>query len=67
MPVSNHGARIRLIIYGKGITNEISIEEDINIVKATLSRAKFQFNIHKCIKVKSKHYMNCETNKVLRL
>ena len=42
-------------------------EEDINIVKATLSRAKFQFNIHKCIKVKSKHYMNCETNKVLRL
>ena len=31
MPVSNHGARIRLIIYGKGITNEISIQEVFTI------------------------------------
>ena len=42
-------------------------EEDINVVKSTLARAKFQFIINKCIKVKSKHYMNCETNKVVRL
>ena len=27
MPVSNHGARIRAIIYGKGITNDITIKE----------------------------------------
>lgn len=42
-------------------------EKDVNLVKTTLSRAKLQFKVVKCIKVKHKHYMNTETSRVVRL
>jgi hypothetical protein len=42
-------------------------EKDVNLVKTTLSRAKLQFKVVKCIKVKHKHYMNTDTSKVIRL
>jgi hypothetical protein len=42
-------------------------EKNVNLVKTTLSRAKLQFKVVKCIKVKHKHYMNTDTSRVVRL
>jgi len=42
-------------------------EPDVNTVKTTLSRAKLQYVVVKCIKVGDKTYMNTETSKVVRL
>lgn len=42
-------------------------EPDVNTVKTTLSRAKLQYSVVKCIKVGDKTYMNTETSKVVRL
>jgi hypothetical protein len=39
---------------------------DINKVKATLSRNKLQFRITKCIKTKDRQWMNCDTNEFRR-
>jgi hypothetical protein len=42
-------------------------EPDVNTVKTTLSSAKLQYSVVKCIKVGNKTYMNTEKSKVVRL
>jgi hypothetical protein len=40
--------------------------DDVNKVKATLTRNKLQFRVTKCIKTKHRQWMNCDTNEFRR-
>jgi hypothetical protein len=40
--------------------------EYVDVVKATLSRNKLNYRITKCIKTKSRQWMNCDTNEIRR-
>ena len=42
------------------------MSENVDKVKATLSRNKLQFRITKCIKTKHRQWMNCDTNEFRR-
>lgn len=42
------------------------LSEDLDKVKATLTRNKLQYRITKCIKTKDRQWMNCDTNEFRR-
>jgi hypothetical protein len=41
-------------------------KEDVDKIKATLSRHKLQYKLTKCIKTKDRQWMNCDTNEIRR-
>lgn len=42
------------------------MSEDVEKVKATLTRNKLQYRVTKCIKTKDRQWMNCDTNEIRR-
>ena len=42
------------------------LQEDVDTVKSTLTRNRFQYRVIKCIKTKHRQWMNCDTNEFRR-